>query len=67
MQAFKNYITTILNRVNTLSGKLYKEDPAVFCWELANEAISTLDQTGEAVSPFPLPPEQFFAWESFLC
>ena len=51
MQAFKNYITSILNRINTLTGKLYKEDPAVFCWELANEATSTLDQTGEAVSP----------------
>ena len=50
LQAFKFYITTILNRTNTLSGRLYKEDPSVFSWELANEATSTLDQTGEAVS-----------------
>ncbi|DBA80489.1 TPA: hypothetical protein ACH3X1_007761 [Trebouxia sp. C0004] len=49
-QAFKFYITTILNRTNTLSGRLYKEDPSVFSWELANEATSTLDQTGEAVA-----------------
>ena len=51
MQAFKNYITTILTRVNTLNGKQYRDDPAVFSWVLANEATSTLDQTGETVNP----------------
>ena len=54
MQAFKNYIATILTRVNTLNGNQYRDDPTVFSWVLANEASSTLDQTGAAVSPSPL-------------
>lgn len=49
MQAYKNYIGAVLNRVNTYNGRVYKDDPAVFSWELANEAGSTADQTGETV------------------
>lgn len=36
-QWYKNHITTVLNRVNTINGRTYKEDPTVFAWELANE------------------------------
>ena len=50
LQAYKNYIETVLNRVNTYNGRVYKSDPAVFSWELANEAGSTADQTGQTVS-----------------
>eukprot|EP00884_Botryococcus_braunii_P020646 jgi/Botrbrau1/7265/Bobra.0318s0004.1 len=35
--AFKNYITMIINRVNSFTKIPYKQDPAVFAWELANE------------------------------
>lgn len=34
---YKNYISTLLNRTNSYSGIKYKDDPAVFAWELANE------------------------------
>ena len=37
MQAYKNYVKTILSRTNTYTGLLYSEDPAIFAWELANE------------------------------
>lgn len=37
-QLYKNYVRDFLNRRNTLNGKLYKDDPAIMAWELANEA-----------------------------
>ena len=37
MQAYKNYVKTILMRTNTYTGLPYSQDPAIFAWELANE------------------------------
>lgn len=34
---FKNYISAVLNRVNTYNGRVYKNDPTVFAWQLGNE------------------------------
>lgn len=36
-QAFKNWITHLLNRTNTITGVKYKDDPTIFSWELGNE------------------------------
>lgn len=48
--AYKNYINTVLTRINTVNGRTYSEDPTVFSWELANEPTSTADQTGQTVA-----------------
>lgn len=34
---FKHFLTTLLNRKNTLTGVLYKDDPAILAWQLGNE------------------------------
>lgn len=34
---FKNYIKMLLNRRNTISGIIYKDDPTIMSWQLANE------------------------------
>lgn len=43
MQAYKNYITTILTRVNTITNVTYSQDPTIFALELANEPHTTDD------------------------
>jgi len=35
--AFKDFIVWLLNRRNTVTGKLYKDDPTILAWELGNE------------------------------
>lgn len=45
---FKYYIVSILNRENIYTQKLYKDEPAIMMWELANEPRSS-DLTGEIV------------------
>lgn len=34
---YKKHIYTIINRRNTFSGHLYKDDPAIMAWDLLNE------------------------------
>lgn len=35
--AYKAYAAHLINRVNTVNDRPYKEDPTIFSWELANE------------------------------
>jgi len=34
---YKNWINHVANRTNSLTGVVYKDDPTIFAWELANE------------------------------
>jgi mannan endo-1,4-beta-mannosidase len=36
-QFYKNWISHLLNHVNSLNGLAYKDDPTIMVWELANE------------------------------
>ncbi len=35
--AYRAHITTLVHRVNTANGRMYRDDPAIFSWQLANE------------------------------
>ncbi|WP_188150052.1 cellulase family glycosylhydrolase [Teredinibacter waterburyi] len=36
-QWYKDWISTLLNRTNSITGVVYKNDPTIMAWELANE------------------------------
>lgn len=36
-ERYRGFIETLLTRTNTLTGRVYREDPTVLMWELANE------------------------------
>ncbi len=40
---FRVYIIDFVNRINTLTGIAYKDDPTIMAWELANEARARSD------------------------
>jgi mannan endo-1,4-beta-mannosidase len=46
---YQAYVQYMINRVNTYTGIVYKNDPAIFMWELANEPRLESDPTGEAL------------------
>ena len=53
MELFRNYVAKLINRRNTCSGKIYKDDPAIMTWELANEPRpGTDDMTAEHLPEF---------------
>ncbi|KAK9917687.1 hypothetical protein WJX75_007185 [Coccomyxa subellipsoidea] len=35
---YKDYVKTVINRVNTINGRTYGNDPTIFAWDLLNEA-----------------------------
>ncbi len=44
---FKQTIAYVLGRRNTFTGKLYRDDPAIFGWETGNEIDATAEWTRE--------------------
>lgn len=35
---YKDYVKTVISRVNTINGRTYGSDPTIFAWDLLNEA-----------------------------
>ncbi|GAQ82980.1 Glycoside hydrolase [Klebsormidium nitens] len=46
---YKKFVATLLNRRNTITGKVYKDDPAIFGWELMNEPRCESDPSGNTL------------------
>lgn len=48
--AYKNYVNMVLNRKNSYTGTVYKDDSTIFAWELANEPRNERDKSGKEVT-----------------
>lgn len=48
-EAYKNYVRHVVTRVNSRTGVAYKDDPAIFAWQLANEPRCPSDPSGETL------------------
>nr|4LYR_A Chain A, Exo-beta-1,4-mannosidase [Rhizomucor miehei] len=49
---FKDHIYTVQNRRNTVNGKIYKEDPVIMSWQIANEPQEAPASWFEEISTF---------------
>jgi mannan endo-1,4-beta-mannosidase len=56
--AFRNYMEHLLLRVNTRTGRQYRDEPAILAWELANEP-RCVDDDG---NPLPGGTDTLLAW-----
>jgi hypothetical protein len=48
-QWYKDYVTKLLNRTNTITGVQYKDDPTIFAWEIVNEPRCESDYSGGTI------------------
>jgi mannan endo-1,4-beta-mannosidase len=53
-ELFYNHVRAIVGRVNTITGKPYKDDPAIFSWQIGNEPRCFSDE--------PEIRDGFIAW-----
>lgn len=53
-QLYLDYVAGLIHRRNTINGRIYRDDPAIMTWELANEPRPGADnnQTGRDVPIF---------------
>ena len=52
---YEDYVGRLVGRINTVTGKAYKSDPAIMAWQLANEP-----RPGGTAAKAPF--EAFYAW-----
>lgn len=48
-EAYKAWVSQVLNRVNARTGVAYKDDPTIFAWQLANEPRCPSDPSGDTL------------------
>ncbi len=57
---YKAWVDHLLNRVNTITGVVYKDDPTIMAWELANEMRCS--ESGPYLSSAACNPSTILAW-----
>lgn len=47
--AYKDFITAVILRQNTVTGRIYRDDPNILAWDLVNEPANNGDQSGDVL------------------
>lgn len=50
---YKDYVTAIVLRKNSLTGTVYRDDPAILAWDIANEPSNYGDDSGDILQVWP--------------
>ena len=50
IKAYENAVAHIINHRNSITGVLYRNDPTILSWELANEPEDASDPTGKTIT-----------------
>ncbi|MDD4737268.1 MAG: hypothetical protein PHP44_14320, partial [Kiritimatiellae bacterium] len=58
-QWYKDYVTKLLTRTNTITGRTYKDDPTIFAWEIVNEPRCESDFGGGTIHAWLLEMSDF--------
>lgn len=56
---YKSHVKTVLNRYNSLTGIVYKNDPTIMAWELMNEPRCTSDPSGRTIEAWIMEMASF--------
>lgn len=56
---YKSYMKAVLTRKNSISGVMYKDEPAIFAWELMNEPRCLSDVSGQTLQAWITEMAQF--------
>jgi mannan endo-1,4-beta-mannosidase len=62
---FKRTVSFVLNRRNTYTGTLYKDDKAVFAWETGNELLSPYSWTKEIAAHIKSLDANHLVWDGY--
>lgn len=56
---YKSHVKTVLNRYNSFTGVIYKNDPTIMAWELMNEPRCTSDPSGRTIQAWIMEMASF--------
>ncbi|MFH0953267.1 MAG: beta-galactosidase [Verrucomicrobiota bacterium] len=48
-QWYRDFVTKLLTRTNTITGRAYRNDPTIIAWEIVNEPRCESDYTGRTI------------------
>ncbi len=61
-QTYKNFVDQLIHRVNSINGRVYRDDPTIMAWDLINEPRCQRCPPGtihvSSLSPPPPPPRR---------
>lgn len=59
---YKDHIKTVMTRRNTVTGRLYSEDPTIMTWQPANEPQASNELGSTGIALLPNPDDLLFPW-----